>query len=305
MTMVHWCWCPTGKGKYYEGFKKVVDSSDVILQVLDARDPCSCRCLEVERYVRKVDANKRIVLVLNKIGTTTKKLLNKTPSFPVLLFVCWIRLPLPCNSTGKPPLRLSGGVRHVDLGACGIICIVPRGTANNELSGADLVPPEVVRKWLVHLREELPAVAFKAATKKKGVIKQIRMPRHVQASDSSGKGTSSTDLETSECLGADSLVQLLKNYSRSNDVKSVISVGVVGLPNVGKSSVINSLKRSNVSHTGNAPGITKSVQEIHLDKHIRLLDSPGLVTSTADNPAAEALYGGVKVRWFCANVSNR
>lgn len=71
---------PTGKGKYYEGFKKVVDSSDVILQVLDARDPCSCRCLEVERYVRKVDANKRIILVLNKIGTPASKPLAETPS---------------------------------------------------------------------------------------------------------------------------------------------------------------------------------------------------------------------------------
>lgn len=154
------------------------------------------------------------------------------------------------------------------------------------------MPPEVVKKWLVYLREELPAIAFKAATKKKGTIKQMRIPQH------SGTGAVSTDLETSECLGASTLMQLLKNYSRSNNVKSVISVGVVGLPNVGKSSVINSLKRSNVVHTGNAPGITQSVQEIHLDKHIRLLDSPGLVTTTAENPAAEALYGGVKVCRF-------
>ena len=158
-----------------------------------------------------------------------------------------------------------------------------------------------MRKWLVYLREELPAVAFKAATKKKGAIKQMRMPQHVQAAGSSlqGGANANADLETSECLGADTLMQLLKNYSRSNDVKSVISVGVVGLPNVGKSSVINSLKRSNVAHTGNAPGITRTVQEIHLDKHIRLLDSPGLVTSTAESPAAEALYGGIKVSSFC------
>jgi hypothetical protein len=156
----------------------------------------------------------------------------------------------------------------------------------DEVCNADLVPPEVARKWLVYLREELPAVAFKAATKKKGAIKQIR---------SSQPSMPGATLETSECLGADTLMQLLKNYSRSNDVKSVISVGVVGLPNVGKSSVINSLKRSNVACTGNAPGITRTVQEVHLDKHIRLLDSPGLVTATAQNPAAEALYGGVKV----------
>jgi nuclear GTP-binding protein len=51
----------------------------------------------------------------------------------------------------------------------------------------------------------------------------------------------------SECLGADALLQLLKNYARSADIKTAITVGVVGLPNVGKSSVINSLKRTRVA----------------------------------------------------------
>ena len=91
---------PTGKGKYYEGFKKVVDSSDVVLQVLDARDPCSCRCLEVERYVRKVDANnKRIILVLNKIGTPASEPFAETPSLWLPAFVCWIHLPMQFTPT--------------------------------------------------------------------------------------------------------------------------------------------------------------------------------------------------------------
>ena len=42
--------------------------ADVIMQVLDARDPMSCRCADVERYIRSVNPNKKIILVLNKIG---------------------------------------------------------------------------------------------------------------------------------------------------------------------------------------------------------------------------------------------
>lgn len=47
---------------------KVVEASDVILEVLDARDPLGCRCPQVEQAVIQSGTNKKIVLVLNKIG---------------------------------------------------------------------------------------------------------------------------------------------------------------------------------------------------------------------------------------------
>lgn len=47
---------------------KVIEASDVIIQVLDARDPLGSRCVDVERMVHKAGPLKRIVLLLNKIG---------------------------------------------------------------------------------------------------------------------------------------------------------------------------------------------------------------------------------------------
>ena len=47
---------------------KVVDAADVVIEVLDARDPLSCRCLDVERLVRRSGADKKVILLLNKIG---------------------------------------------------------------------------------------------------------------------------------------------------------------------------------------------------------------------------------------------
>ena len=53
---------------YYREFKKVVEAADVVLEVLDARDPLGCRCLQVEQAVLDAGTNKKLILLLNKIG---------------------------------------------------------------------------------------------------------------------------------------------------------------------------------------------------------------------------------------------
>lgn len=69
--------------------------------------------------------------------------------------------------------------------------------------------------------------------------------------------------------------------------------GIVGIPNVGKSSLINSLKRARVAAVGNTPGVTRTVQEVSLDKQVKLLDSPGIVMAGG---SAHALRNAIKVR---------
>ncbi|KAJ2316342.1 nuclear GTP-binding protein nug1 [Coemansia sp. RSA 2704] len=186
------------KRAYYREFQKVVQHADVILEVLDARDPLGTRAPQIERMILDAGANKRIILILNKI---------------------------------------------------------------------DLVPREVVEKWLAYLRHEFPTLAFKASTQD-----QRRNLGHAAAG--SKKAAS---LNTAVCVGAESLIQLLKNYSRNQKIKTAITVGIIGFPNVGKSSLINSLKRSRVCGVGSTPGFTKFVQEIHLDSKLKLLDCPGIV----------------------------
>ncbi|KAG1674431.1 hypothetical protein FOA52_012959 [Chlamydomonas sp. UWO 241] len=204
------------KKAFYKEFKKVVELADVIIMVLDARDPLACRCTDVERYIRQSNPNKRIILLLNKM---------------------------------------------------------------------DLVPREVGEKWLKFFREELPTVAFKCSTQSQNTnLGRKKMP--------SAKGMNDDGLQGSSCLGADTLLMLLKNYCRNTGIKTSITVGVVGLPNVGKSSLINSLKRARV---GNTPGVTKSLQEVTLDKNIKLLDSPGIVFAAAESDSAAVLRNCVKI----------
>ncbi|XP_054880974.1 guanine nucleotide-binding protein-like 3-like protein [Poeciliopsis prolifica] len=203
---------------YYREFKKVVEASDVILEVLDARDPLGCRCPQVEQAVIQSGTNKKIVLVLNKI---------------------------------------------------------------------DLVSKEIVEKWIKYLRNEFPTVAFKASTQ--------QQTKNLKRSNVPVTQATSELLSTSACIGADCLMKLLGNYCRNLDIKTAITVGVVGFPNVGKSSLINSLKRARACSVGATPGVTKCLQEVHLDKHIKLLDCPGIVMATSTSDAAMILRNCVKI----------
>ncbi|KAI9298645.1 P-loop containing nucleoside triphosphate hydrolase protein [Neoconidiobolus thromboides FSU 785] len=206
---------------YFREFKKVIDNSDVILEVLDARDPLGCRTRNIEKLILNYP-NKRIILILNKI---------------------------------------------------------------------DLIPQDIANQWILYLRNEFPTIAFKASTQnqrtnisqKKGHLKNKTMDEVTS---------------TSSSLGADSLIKLLKNYSRSQNIKTSLTVGVIGYPNVGKSSLINSLKRSKVCGVGASPGFTKVAQEIHLDAKLKLFDCPGIVFGGSQanmNPGDLLLRNCIKV----------
>lgn len=52
---------------------------------------------------------------------------------------------------------------------------------------------------------------------------------------------------------------------------------IVGIPNVGKSTLINRLAKKNIAKTGNTPGVTKSQQWIKVGKDLELLDTPGIL----------------------------
>lgn len=65
---------------------------------------------------------------------------------------------------------------------------------------------------------------------------------------------------------------------RSRGMKPrAIRAMIVGIPNVGKSTLINRLAKKNIARTGNTPGVTKAQQWIKVGKELELLDTPGIL----------------------------
>uniref|UniRef100_H0UTK5 Guanine nucleotide-binding protein-like 3 n=1 Tax=Cavia porcellus TaxID=10141 RepID=H0UTK5_CAVPO len=191
------------KTVHYQELKKVIEASDIVLEVLDARDPLGCRCPQVEEVIIK-NGHKKLVLVLNK---------------------------------------------------------------------SDLIPKENLENWLNYLTKELPTVVFKASTnpKDKGrITKKKAFP-----------------LKNNVCFGKEGLRKFLGGFQQT--CGKPIQVGVIGFPNVGKSSIINSLKQERICNVGISMGLTRSMQAVPLDKQITIIDSPSFIVSPLNSSAALAL----------------
>jgi len=131
------------------------------------------------------------------------------------------------------------------------------------LNKVDLVPTWVTKKWLNLLSSELPTVAF-----------------HASIHHSFGKGA---------------LINLLRQFSKLHSDKQQVSVGLIGYPNVGKSSVINTLRSKKVCKTAPIAGETKVWQYITLIRKIYLIDCPGIVYPQGDTETDLILKGVVRV----------
>jgi ribosome biogenesis GTPase A len=118
---------------------------------------------------------------------------------------------------------------------------------------ADLADPDITASWQTHLERDRSIKTYTTSIDDKAKTKRI------------------IDLIRQTCAE--------KNASIKN-----ITAMIIGIPNVGKSTIVNILADRVIAKTGNEAGVTKSQQRINLGSGIVLLDTPGVLWPKWENP---------------------
>ncbi len=120
------------------------------------------------------------------------------------------------------------------------------------LSKTDLADPDITQHWQNHMEQEHAVKTLAVTTQYPEKIKQIM----------------------------DLCEKMLPEKTAAN---KVIRTMIMGIPNVGKSTIINVLAGRTIAKTGNEPAVTKMQQRINLKNNIVLSDTPGVLWPNVEN----------------------
>lgn len=219
---------------------RVVERSDLIVQIVDARDPLLFRSVDLERYVKELDDRKQNLLLVNKADLLTRK-----------QRIIWAKY------------FLSRGIDFTFYSAL---------KANQ----------------LLELQEEF------------GEDYKHEEDKEDEGEGEDEEGVDAEVLESINILTIEQLEDLFLSKAPQEPLipplpgqSPLIQIGLVGYPNVGKSSTINSLVGAKKVSVSSTPGKTKHFQTIKLSDRVMLCDCPGLVFPNFAYSKGELVCNGV------------
>lgn len=307
---------------------RVVERSDIVVQIVDARNPLLFRCEDLERYVKEVSPQKVNLLLVNKADMLTPEQRSKWADYFKscgITAVFWSaleesdlkkdHLAAESESDGEEDEQV------VEEPICERNLRCPHFQEVSDLNDnddnddedngsdgsddEDNVPGEGDGKE-DHCDDEGEGDGKDNDEMEDGGQDELASKGEADVNPASsrrvepiaaGPGAPPTvshagnDMGCGKLLNKEELLQLFLDISQVKEGPTV--VGMVGYPNVGKSSTINALYQDKKVSVSATPGKTKHFQTLQLSDQLTLCDCPGLVFPSFAVSSAEMVCNGV------------
>lgn len=275
--------------EFWRQLWRVVERSDVIVQIVDARNPLLFRCEDLEAYVKEVDSRKMNLILINKADFLTEEQRQAWAKYftDINLKVAFFSATLAAEKQ-----EIKDIIEEED-------CEDEEGSeVEDDDSDESLYTSEFASESEYESADD---GSSNTITEDEEVSSKESNECNLNELNDSIEKLSEKDIEdntkvenSSELLSRDQLVSFFKMiYKGETYTKGITTIGLVGYPNVGKSSTINALlmdKKVSVSAT---PGKTKHFQTLFLDKDLLLCDCPGLVMPSFICTKSEMILNGI------------
>ncbi len=252
---------------------RVIERSDLIVQIVDARNPLLFRSIDLENYVKELNSDKKNLLLVNKADLLSLKQRK-----------AWAEYFIKHN------------IAYAFFSAGQANELLQKEKEEQENAEYQVEDPNLEQKILAQELEN------KTEQDERQSEKSVEQDTEGDARDTKKAfDTNSNDLEEKvRILTIDELEDLFISEAPepltvppNPNEKAKLQIGLVGYPNVGKSSTINALVGSKKVSVSSTPGKTKHFQTILLSDDIILCDCPGLVFPNFAHTNAELVCNGV------------
>ncbi|XP_064418361.1 large subunit GTPase 1 homolog [Latimeria chalumnae] len=303
--------------EFWRQLWRVLERSDVVVQIVDARNPLLFRCQDLESYAKEISKDKENMILVNKADMLTPEQRRGWAQFferEGMKVVFWSALResmrLDAEAKGQELEELAEvegenpWEKQVDnrcaqgnTGTCGPENILSGRRAHSESSSA--AEEEEDSEDYEDCKEEeedwQTCSEDDDTGSRAGFSRYLRhFDRTEELSDANAAKQRKPVQNSSHLVRREELLEIFKAVHAGKTVKNgEITVGLVGYPNVGKSSTINTILRNKKVSVSSTPGHTKHFQTLYVEPSLCLCDCPGLVMPSFVCTKAEMICCGI------------
>lgn len=277
--------------EFWRQLWRVIERSDVIVQIVDARNPLLFRCEDLECYVKEVNPDKLNMILLNKADFLTDKQREAWAKYftDINVRVAFFSATLAAEKQ-QIQEEDEDEAKSIDEDDNDNFDKEDKDEWNSEFASESEY--ESAEDGIVD--NDTCTVPNIEIDNDKQIGAQCAM-ENLKISATDLEDETKKVVNSAKLLNRDELVELFKTIYSGNKtyIDEVTTIGLVGYPNVGKSSTINTLLKNKKVSVSATPGKTKYFQTLYLDKDLLLCDCPGLVMPSFICTKAEMILNGI------------